>query len=168
MRGIQGRYTAINIDPIRPDKLPTAYQRYLDGATFLVGDAARLPLPDKSYDFVVSYATLKHIMPTSDRALFASEVMRVGRLGYMVVAPSYWTLVEPHYLLPGFQFLPEAAKRLMMSTRLNFVCKHRQYEYAAMALPTKRELRRLFPNATISRIGIPGLAHSIVAIGEIR
>jgi Methyltransferase domain len=127
------------------------------GRRFVRGDARALPFEDSSFDIAYSNSLIEHLHP-GDRERFASEIRRVGRR-YWVQTPNRWFPVEPHVLLPGFQFLPEPAKRRLW--RLGMP----DGDYEEIELLGAAELRRLFPDAVIVRERFAGLTKSLIAAG---
>jgi SAM-dependent methyltransferase len=112
----------------------------------LIGNVCNIPLKDRSVDFIFSNALIEHIKK-EERQLFAEEVRRVAKKGYFISTPNYWFPVEPHYLFPGWQYLP---KRLRLFINRYFTlgfCKKGLYE--DIDLLSRKELRRLFPEANI-------------------
>jgi ubiquinone/menaquinone biosynthesis C-methylase UbiE len=156
-------YLVLNIDPqslSMARELPS-HQR----STVVLGDATEIPLKDASVDYVVSNALLEHIPPIR-RPRLAEEVMRVARKGYFISAPNYWFPLEPHYYMPFFQFVPEAFKHwLTQRVRVGWQFKD---NYVPISLATKRELRRLFPKATITGLSFNGLLHETIIAWERR
>lgn len=120
-----------------------------------VGDAADLSAyEDDAFDIVVSNSVLEHL-PTPDlQARMASEVRRVGRRVYLQTPNRYFPL-EPHFLFPFFGVLPMRVRAGLLQ-HLDLGWHPRQPDpHKAMAdvrsirLLSRRELRRLFPGATI-------------------
>lgn len=130
------------------DQAP-ALERY-PNVTFIKADARNLPLPDKAGSIVFCNSLIEHV-PKSDRQLVADEIRRVGR-AYWVQTPNKWFPIEPHYMLPLFQFLPKAMRRILDARRGDHV-----------ELLTARELQELFPEAVILRERILGLTKSLIA-----
>jgi len=146
------RYLVLNIEwrsLLRARELPQ-YRT----STLILGDGTRMPLNDRSVDYVVSNAVLEHI-PRQRRSAFALEIMRVARKGYFVSTPNFWFPMESHYSMPFFQFLPEAFKR-WVTRRVQIGWINRD-SYEPIAMVTRRELRRLFPNAHIMGLSFFGL-----------
>lgn len=124
---------------------------------FLQADARALPFDDGEFDVAYSNSVIEHLDP-ADRARFASEIRRVaGR--YLVQTPNVWFPVEPHVLLPGFQFLPLAARRRLWGLGVS------EDPFTDIRLLDSAELRGLFPDAVIVRERFAGLTKSLVAVG---
>ena len=127
------------------------------GRSFVHGDALSLPFEDGSFDVAYSNSLVEHLDP-ADRPRFASEIRRVaGR--YWVQTPNRYFPIEPHALLPGFQFLPEGARRRLW--RLGMP----RGPYERIELLDASELRELFPEAVILRERLAGLTKSLIAAG---
>ena len=91
----------------------TIEQPHYPGARFVRADAGALPFDDGSFEIAYSNSLVEHLAPAA-RPAFADEIRRVaGR--YWVQTPNRFFPVEPHVLLPGFQFLPIAAQRRLWS-----------------------------------------------------
>jgi SAM-dependent methyltransferase len=63
-----------------------------DRLRFLAADGRALPFPNESFDVVVSFSTVDHIVEHEDRQQFIAEMARVARTGGRVVvtAPNRW------------------------------------------------------------------------------
>jgi SAM-dependent methyltransferase len=131
---------------------------YAEGTrSFVEADARALPFADGAFDVAYSNSVIEHLDP-EDRERFASEVRRVaGR--YLVQTPNKWFPVEPHVLLPGFQFLPAGARRRLWPLGVS------KDEFADIRLLAIDELRALFPEARIFRERFGGMTKSLVAVG---
>ena len=127
------------------------------GRRFVRGDARALPFEDGAFDIAYSNSLVEHLHP-QDRGRFTSELRRVARR-YWVQTPNRYFPVEPHVLLPGFQFLPEGARRRLW--RLG----QPGTPYEPIELLTAAELRQLFPDAVIVRERFAGLTKSLIAAG---
>lgn len=66
---------------------------------------SRLPFKDKSFDIVVSWATLEHTGDYKDQEFFLNELLRVGKKIF-VTTPYRGALYEPHTGLPILHWLP--------------------------------------------------------------
>ena len=131
---------------------------YAEGSrSFVEADARALPFEDDSFAIAYSNSVIEHLDPL-DRPRFATEIRRVaGR--YYVQTPNRWFPVEPHVLLPGFQFLPLAARRRLWPLGVS------QVPFEDIRLLDAAELRSLFPDAVIVRERFLGMTKSLIAVG---
>jgi hypothetical protein len=122
------------------------------------------------FDVVFSNSVIEHVGTFADQQRMAAEVRRVGKR-YFVQTPNLWFPIEPHFLLPFFQFYPQPV-RVALTRRfaLGWYPRMPDREQAARhvelhRLLTERELRALFPDARIHRERFAGLTKSLIAIG---
>ena len=135
----------------------------------IVGDARDMRgLGNQEFDVVFSNSVIEHVGGFAEQAAMASEVRRVGKR-YFVQTPNRFFPIEPHFLVPGFQFLPLRVRaRLHASRDLGWWKKAASYD-AAMAevstirLLSERDVRRLFPQAQVFKERFWGLTKSFVA-----
>ena len=127
------------------------------GRRFVRGDARALPFEPGSFDIAYSNSLIEHLDP-ADRPRFAAEIRRVADR-YWVQTPNRYFPIEPHVLLPGFQFLPEAARRRLWRLGMPGT------PYEPIELLGATELRELFPDAVILRERFAGLTKSLIAVG---
>jgi hypothetical protein len=124
--GLAGRddieFTILNIVPADDDD---------DRFRYLKGDARDLSrFDDGQFDIVFSNSVIEHVGGWEDQQRMAREVRRVGRR-YFVQTPNRYFPIEPHFLFPGFQFLPEAVKVfLLMRFRLGWFPRAKTREAA--------------------------------------
>jgi SAM-dependent methyltransferase len=129
-----------------------AFERF-PRATFVEGDARDMPFADLSFAVVFSNSVIEHVPRGRDRELAASEIRRVG-LRYFVQTPNRWFPIEPHYMLPLFQFLPRRLRHYY----------DRRFHDDQIDLLSARELQDLFPDAEIHRERFFGLTKSLLAV----
>jgi hypothetical protein len=88
-----------------------------------------------------------------------------------VQTPNFWFPLEPHYLVPGFQFLPV---RLRSGLLRRFDLGHigripdpgaADEHVRSIRLLRTTQLRKLFPDARIHRERMLGLTKSLMAVG---
>jgi hypothetical protein len=74
-------------------------------------DACRLPseIADRDYDLVFSNSVMEHLGGHANRRAFAETVQAVAPRHY-VQTPYRYFPIEPHWLFPGFQFLPVSTR----------------------------------------------------------
>jgi SAM-dependent methyltransferase len=123
---------------------------------------------DDEFDVVFSNSAIEHVGDFDDQRQVAAEIRRVGRR-YFVQTPNRYFPLEPHFLTPGFQFLPLRA-RVGLVRRLplgHYRAMPDEAEarraVAEIRLLGLRELRSLFPDATVHRERVLGLTKSFVA-----
>lgn len=81
------------------------------GFTCVKGDALNMDMfVDNQFDVVFSNSVIEHVGSQKNQRLFAREICRVGK-SYWVQTPNKYFPVEPHFLFPFFQFLPDSVKR---------------------------------------------------------
>jgi SAM-dependent methyltransferase len=136
-----------------------------------VGDAADLTgFPDRSFDVAFSNSVIEHLETFERQLRMASEIRRVAER-YFVQTPNQRFPLEPHFLIPGFQFLPIRVRAALLR-RFDLGHRPRQPDQAAaeatvreIRLMTGRELREAFPGGTLWRERFLGLTKSFVIHG---
>lgn len=141
----------------------------LPGFFSIVGDATNLiGLADNSFDIVFSNSVIEHLYTKENQRKMAKEVLRVGKY-HFIQTPNYYFPIEPHFLFPGFQFLPKSVRTsLIHNFDLGHVPRKRNINDARMQveeirLLTVSEMRELFPHSQIWKENIGGLVKSVVA-----
>jgi hypothetical protein len=146
----------------------------VSGSSFesVAGDARDLSrYADGSFDVVFSNSVIEHLGPGfADQQLMADEIRRVAQR-YFVQTPNRHFPIEPHFLTPGFQFLPISA-RVWAATRFDLGWYKKfadrdaaRREVESISLLTERQMHRLFPGALIYKEKFLGLTKSFVAYG---
>ena len=109
-----------------------AYQPDLPDVVAVVGDARDLSrYADREFDAVFSNSVVEHVGILRDQELMAHECVRVGKR-YFVQTPNWAFPLEPHFLFPGFQYLPLAVRaRLHHWRRLGWWDKAPSYSERA-------------------------------------
>lgn len=123
--------------------------------SFIKLDVSRLNFfKDDEYELVYSNSLLEHISNFDEQKKLAGEIRRIGKK-YFVQTPNYYFPVEPHFLFPFFQFLPERTKiNLIKKYNLGWYEKQtneiKAEELAkSIRLIKKEELKKLFPDGII-------------------
>lgn len=138
--------------------------------THVLGSATDQSLfAGRTFDLVHSNSVVEHVGAWPDMVDFASNVRRLAPR-YYVQTPNYWFPYEPHFRFPGFQFLPEWARRKMiMHFSLGFFQRISDPELARELihhhrLISRRQMAELFPDAEVTFEKVMGLNKSIIAI----
>jgi hypothetical protein len=120
-----------------------------------VGDATDLgEYPDRAFDVAFSNSVIEHLGTRARQASMAREARRVAR-AYWVQTPNYWFPIEPHFLFPGWQWMPRAVRaellhRLPVGGRPACPDRRRaRQRVESIRLLSRRQLESLFPGAAI-------------------
>jgi len=123
----------------------------------------------RSFDLVHSNSVVEHVGRWPDMCAFAANVRRLAPR-YYVQTPNYWFPYEPHFRFPGFQYLPEWARReMIMRFSLGFFRRIEDRNEARNIIEhhrllSKRQMARLFPDANVTFEKVMGLNKSILAV----
>jgi hypothetical protein len=142
------------------------------GTDVVFGDGRCLPFADRSFDLAFSNSVIEHVGDEASQIAFASEIRRVGKR-YWVQTPDRWFPIEQHLWTPFIHFLPQSLQRaivprfsvwqLLVRVRNDQRRYYLDHYLGTVRLLSMRDLRRLFPEATIIRERIFGLSKSLVA-----
>lgn len=135
----------------------------------LVADGRNLSMVDNnSFDIAFSNSVIEHLPCEADQIDFAKELMRVATY-YYAQTPNYYFPLEPHFLFPGFQFLPFTARVwLVQNFDLGWVKKvpdltEAQNVVRHVRLLTPTKFQSFFPRSKLLRERFFGLTKSITA-----
>jgi hypothetical protein len=148
--------------------LSEASQRF-DNIVPTVGDATAIDFADDAFDVAFSNSVIEHLRTRESQRRMAAEVERVAH-AYWVQTPNYWFPIEPHYLTPGWQFLPVRARVEILRRRpvgQMGRCPDRafaEHTVREVQLLSRRSLARLFPDATVIPERFGGLVKSWTAV----
>lgn len=137
--------------------------------TSITGDARSMPqFTAHQFDIVFSNSVIEHVGDWNQQWRMANEIRRVGKR-FFVQTPNKLFPIEPHFLVPGFQFLPVSV-RVAMVRRWKLGWWPRipdkeaaQKEVESIRLLTKREVKKLFPEAIVGVERFAGLPKSFFA-----
>jgi SAM-dependent methyltransferase len=124
--------------------------------SFVMGDALAMPFADAEFDVAYCNSLIEHL-PPADRPRLAAEIRRVAKR-WFVQTPNHWFPVEPHVLLPFFQFLPRGVQRRVRRFGVSG-------EDEEIQLLRRRDLEALFPDAEIVAERAGPLVKSWIAVG---
>lgn len=124
---------------------------------------------DNSFDVAFSNSVIEHVGSFEDQQAMAKEIQRVAQVIYLQTPNRYFP-IEPHFLFPFFQFLP-VRLRVWMLMRFNLGWYEKAVDkekarsiVTSIRLLSRKELKRLFPGATIYRERFMGLVKSFVVV----
>lgn len=130
------------------------------------GDATAMPeYAEKSYDIVFSNSVIEHLFTEDAQRAMAREVMRIGK-DFWVQTPNRWFPMEPHFQVPGWQWLPRSVRiEILMRRRCGRrgPCARREDAESLVdevRLLGYRELSEMFPGAKVVPERFGGLVKS--------
>jgi hypothetical protein len=134
------------------------------------GDATDLSeFADGSFDVVFSNSVIEHLQTRDNQSAMAAEVRRLAPV-YWIQTPNFWFPVEPHFLTPGWHYLPVAVRVALLRRRRwgwrGPLPEAAKAEEAVREIRLMRgsELTRMFPEATLERERIGPFVKSFVAL----
>lgn len=170
-----GDLRAWRLAPVRPRELVLLNRFEQDAPdewiTTVVGDACALPdeLRGERFDLVYSNSVLEHLGGHARREAFAASVHALGDAHWIQTPYRYFPL-EPHWLCPGFQFLPVRARAAVTLrwplgnyTQVESMAEAVRWSLAT-ELVSETELRHYFPRSAVWRERVLGMTKSLVAI----
>jgi hypothetical protein len=170
-----GRMETWRRAPLHPAHVHVVNFERADGpvpewAEFDTGDACDLPpaVRSRRYDLVFSNSVIEHVGGYAQRRRFAESVHTAADR-HWVQTPYRYFPVEPHFLFPGFQFLPLPARASVIQ---RWPLLHTPTDDRAKALRKalnvellgRTELQALFPESAIVAEKMMGLVKSLVAV----
>jgi hypothetical protein len=153
------RITAIGTEDV------SFLEQEFPGLTYIKTEGSEIPFPDKSFDLVVSFATIEHVGSRDNQRRFISELCRLGS-AVCIATPNRWYPIEFHTVLPFVHWFPPDWFRVL--------CRWLGKEFLAreenLNLLTERETVRLFPavtNVSVKRIRLLGLVSNLVFYAKV-
>lgn len=122
----------------------------------------------QAFDLVHSNSVIEHVGGWDRIGQFADNVRRLAPR-YFVQTPNFWFPLEPHFRVPGYQWLPPRWRtHLLQMRRLGFYDREPDYRKARaiveeVKLLTRHDMAHLFPDADIAVERVFGLPKSIMA-----
>jgi hypothetical protein len=154
--------TTLNLDNYEPA------EAWLEHVAADACDLGSLDSCAGAYDLVVSNSLIEHVGGYQRRREFAQVVMAAAP-AHWVQTPDRYFPIEPHYVAPGFQFLPvgtraELVRRWPFAHERVYTTPEALSQVLTIELVSAAELQHLFPLATIWHERFAGLSKSIVAV----
>jgi hypothetical protein len=137
----------------------------------IAGDATNLAqFADGSFDIAFSNSVIEHLFTFDNQRRAAREIQRVGKT-FWVQTPNYWFPMEPHFQVPGWQWMP-VQMRIAIIRRVRCgwrgPCPDRtaaRQLVEEVRLLSRSELGTIFPGATLIPERFCGLVKSWTAVG---
>ncbi len=128
-------------------------------------DSKAVPI---GFDLIYSNSVIEHVGGPYRRRQFAENIRRAGPHCW-IQTPYRYFILEPHFVFPGFQFLPLAiqshiAKRWPLAVPYAYPEVNPTGYCLEHDLLSKTELRLLFPMADILHERVGGFTKSLVAV----
>lgn len=123
---------------------------------------------DKFFDVAYSNSVIEHLYDLDKQLQMAKEVQRIAK-SFWIQTPNYWFPIEPHFHIPGWQWLPKKIRvALLMRIRCGWrgpVNDRKEAEELVneVRLMTMREFRMIFPDVNLWKEKFFGLNKSLVA-----
>jgi hypothetical protein len=134
------------------------------------GDACSMPeFADGQFDVVHSNSVIEHVGHWDAMTAMAKEIARLAPR-YFVQTPNVWFPLEVHFNMPFYHWLPEQARAsLLLRKPGKYLPRGSGLDQAMdmvqrVNLLSARQMRHLFPGATLERERILGLSKSLIAI----
>ncbi len=125
---------------------------------------------EQSFDLLFSNSVIEHLGSYENQKKMAQEVLRVGKHFY-IQTPNRNFPLEPHFLVPFFQFFPASLQILLVQKfdlgwypRIPDRTQARQF-IRSHRLLTKKEMLTLFPGCSLYQERFFGLVKSFIAYG---
>ncbi len=138
----------------------------------IAGDARRMSdFADRAFQVCFSNSVIEHVGTFADQRAMALEIQRVSH-AYFVQTPNHFFPIEPHFLFPGWQFLPRYFKTLLhQKFNLGWMARQpdrrlAQAEVEQIRLLNLADMKRLFPSAEIHREKFGPLVKSLIAVRQ--
>lgn len=160
--------------PVRPRHV-TAINLYdanfvHPSVTMIAGDALQADelVAGQSFDLVFSNSVIEHLGGHSAQKRFA-ELARSLAPRHVIQTPYRYFPVEPHWMFPGFQFLPVKARgylapRWPLGHTHGYEAHDALNEVMATHLLSASEMKEYFPDSNIVFERVAGVPKSMIAI----
>jgi ubiquinone/menaquinone biosynthesis C-methylase UbiE len=117
---------------------------------------------DGQFDIVFSDSVIEHVGDYNNQKQMAKEFRRVAK-NYYIQTPNHNFFFEPRFRMPFIHFLPKTARAFLVN---KFRQKKNDLEHArnrveGITLLTIRQMKELFPGATLYEEKFYGMTKSI-------
>lgn len=152
-------------------------EAFAPGFFCVEGDGCNLPFTDQSFDVVFSNSVIEHVGSEESQLRFAREVARVGKR-YWIQTPNRYFPIETHLLTPLVHLLPKrwsayVARRFTVWALIHRPAAEEKRWYLEhflnqVRLCSRRDVRRMFPDASIRKERFLFFTKSLIAIRKAR
>jgi hypothetical protein len=161
--------------PVRPRRLVllnfgSQITGEAEGVETVIGDACDPPedLRGEGFDLVYSNSVLEHVGGPYRRQQFADTVNALAHR-HWIQTPYRYFPIEPHWMFPGFQFLPVAGrvqvmKRWPIGQRRSSDPAKVMQAVLEVELVGATEMRHIFPHSHIHQERFAGITKSMIAL----
>jgi len=138
----------------------------------MAGDACDPPeeVRGGGFDLVYSNSVIEHVGGHHRRRAFAEHVRALAD-HHWIQTPNRWFPVEPHWLFPGFQYLPVRTRATVTQvwpigafTARRDSLRQRMGDAMDVELLSPSELQWYFPDSRVLRERVLGLSKSLIAV----
>jgi hypothetical protein len=169
-----GRLRTWQRAPVRPRRvhvvnLESPQAEVPEWAVFDQGDACALPahITRCRYDLVFSNSVIEHVGGHERRLRFAESVHKLAG-AHWVQTPYRYFPIEPHWLAPGMQFLPVAARAEMAQLWPLAIWRPASYQEALtrilnVELLDRTQMHYYFPTSILRCEKLFGITKSLIA-----
>jgi hypothetical protein len=139
--------------------------------TYIQGDACigDQLLDGQVFDLAFSNSLIEHVGGHQPRSALATVIVKSAPR-YFVQTPYRYFPIEPHWMFPGFQFLPVSirswlAPRWPLGHTYGWPAIQAADEVMGTELISSTDMRRYFPDSRLAYEKFLGLRKSMIAIG---
>ena len=144
--------------------------KYSKNCEFTLLNLADIEIPEGVTGFK-SIRGIEHVGKKPEWKKMVSEMRRTGKY-YFLQTPNRAFFMEPHFLMPWFQFLPLKMKAfILLHFRFGWFKYIRTREEALEAadsihLLSHKDVKELFPDGTIKKERFLGMTKSFMVMGK--
>ena len=170
-----GRILTWQRAPVRPKHVhvvnmqPPLHPGIPEWAEFDLGDACDLPahIAKRRYDLVFANSVIEHVGGHERRERFADSVHQLSD-AHWVQTPYRYFPIEPHWMVPGMQFMPvtaraELARRWPLSYGRGKSRETAMRTVLRVELLDRTQFRYYFPDSLIRTETVLGVPKSLIA-----
>jgi SAM-dependent methyltransferase len=157
----------VDVTIINVDTITVRYPNF----RFIQMDVKNLNVfKDKEFDIVFSNSLIEHVGDFSEKKQIANQILRIGE-SIFIQTPNYYFPLEPHFLVPFFQFFPSTIKVwLLQHFNLGWYNKFEKKEAEKIVKDTNllgyKDVKLLFPDAVIIKEKYLGFTKSFICVSN--